>query len=72
MESQIFSSMLRSFAQLDPIQLERAQEHLRHHLQCDQLHQSLANQSEAVAACPCCNFSHAAFFKIPLLTSSSP
>lgn len=58
MDNQAFSSMLRSFAQLDPIQLERAQEQLRHHLQRDQLHQALANQSEAVAACPCCNSSH--------------
>lgn len=58
MDSQVFSSLLRSFDQLDPIQLERAQEHLHRHLQRDQLHQALANQSEVVAAYPCCDSSH--------------
>lgn len=38
MDNHVFSSLLRSFSQLDPIRLERAQEHLRHHLQRDLLH----------------------------------
>jgi len=42
MDSNQFFSLFRSFVHLDPIQLERAQEHLRHHLQCDLLHQALA------------------------------
>ncbi len=52
MDSHVFSSLLRSFAQLGPIQLERAQEHLRHQLQHDRLHQALAAQVDTSAVCP--------------------
>ncbi len=58
MDSHVFSSLLRSFAQLDPIQLERAQEHLRHHLQHDRLHQALAAQVDTSAVCPGCDSHH--------------
>ena len=42
MDNHVFSSLLRSFSQCGPIQLERAQDHLHHHLQPEQRHQTLA------------------------------
>lgn len=44
MESRQFFSLLRSFANLDPIQQGLAQEYLRHHPQRDQLHQELPTE----------------------------
>lgn len=58
MDSTQFFSLLRSFVHLDPIQLERAQEHLHHHLQREQLHQALAAQHSTLPACPSCHSSH--------------
>lgn len=58
MDNHVFSSLLRSFYQLDPIQLERAQEHLRQHLQRDLLHQALAEHGATPVVCPCCDSSH--------------
>ncbi len=42
MDNGPFFALLRSFTQLSPMQLERAQEHLRDHLQRHLLHQALA------------------------------
>ena len=41
METNCFFELLRSFTQLTSLQLERAQEHLHHHLQQDLLRQAL-------------------------------
>ena len=58
MDRHLFFELLRSFAQLDAIQLERAQEHLRHHLQRNLLHHALAEQSATPLVCPCCHGEH--------------
>lgn len=45
MDRHLFFELLRAFVQLDAIPLERAQEHLHHHLQDNLLHHALAEQS---------------------------
>lgn len=44
MGSEPFFALLRSFAELSPMQLERAQEHIHDHQQRNLLHQALAEQ----------------------------
>lgn len=53
-----FFALLRFFAQLSPLQLERAQEHLRAHLQRNLLHQALADQRAVRPDCPYCHATH--------------
>ncbi|MDM5125024.1 MULTISPECIES: hypothetical protein [Aeromonas] len=55
MDNGSFFALLRSFAQLSPMQLERAQEHLRDHLQRNLLHQALAEQQAVRPDCPHCH-----------------
>jgi transposase-like protein len=55
MDSGPFFALLRSFAQLSPMQLERAQEHIHHHLQRNLLHQALAEQQAVRPDCPHCH-----------------
>lgn len=58
MDSGPFFALLRSFAQLSPMQLERAQEHLRDHLQRNLLHQALSDQRTVRPECPHCHAPH--------------
>ena len=58
METNNFFELLRSFTQLTSLQLERAQEHLRHHLQQDLLRQALAEHHSAPPTCPHCHAQH--------------
>lgn len=55
MDSGPFFALLRSFAELSPMQLERAQEHLHDHLQRNLLHQALAEQQAVRPDCPHCH-----------------
>jgi transposase-like protein len=58
METNSFFELLRSFTQLTPSQLARAQEHLRHHLQQDLLRQALTEHHSAPPTCPHCHAQH--------------
>ena len=55
MDSGPFFGLRRSFAELSPMQLERAQEHLHDHLQRNLLHQALAEQQAVRPDCPHCH-----------------
>lgn len=54
MECGPFFALLRSFAELRPIQLERAQENIHDHLQRNLLHQALADQQAVRPDYPHC------------------
>lgn len=54
MECGPFFALLRSFAELRPIQLERAQENIHDHLQRNLLHQALADQQAVRPDYPDC------------------
>ena len=54
MDTNRFFELLRSFTQLTSLQLERAQEHLRYHMQQDLLLQVLTERQTALPVCPHC------------------
>ena len=54
MDTNRFFELLRSFTQLTSFQLERAQEHLRYHMQQDLLLQVLTERQTALPVCPHC------------------
>ena len=54
MDTNTFLKLLRSLSQLTAQQLERAQEHIHHHLQRDLLNQTLAEQHGHRPDCPYC------------------
>ena len=58
METNSFFELLRSFNQLSSLQLERAQEHLRHHMQQDLLRQVLSERHSTLPVCPHCHAKH--------------
>ena len=58
METYSFFVLLRSFNQLSSLQLERAQEHLRHHMQQDLLRQVLSERHSTLPVCPHCHAKH--------------
>ena len=55
MDTNRFFELLRSFTQLTSLQLERAQEHLRYHMQQDLLLQVLTERQTALPVCPHCH-----------------
>lgn len=56
MDSSNFLELLRALTHLTSTQLERAQQHIRHHLQSDLLRQSLSERHEnEPVVCPHCN-----------------
>ena len=55
MDTNRFFELLRSFTQLTSLQLERAQEHLRYHMQQDLLRQVLTERQTTPPACPHCH-----------------
>lgn len=52
MDTNRFFELLRSFTQLTSLQLERAQEHLRYHMQQDLLLQVLTERQTTLPVCP--------------------
>ena len=55
MDTNRFFELLRSFTQLTSLQLERAQEHLRYHMQQDLLLQVLTERQTTLPVCPHCH-----------------
>ena len=59
MDSSDFLELLRALTHLTATQLDRTQQHIRHHLQSDLLRQSLSEcRDEEQFVCPHCNGVH--------------
>lgn len=59
MDSSDFLELLRALTHLSSTQLERAQQHIRHHLQADLLRQSFSeHHADEPISCPHCHSVH--------------
>jgi hypothetical protein len=59
MDSSGFLALLRALTHLSSTQLERAQQHIQHHLHADLLRQTLSeHQRDAPIFCPHCQSAH--------------
>ena len=72
MDSSDFLELLRALTHLSSTQLERAQQHIQHHLQADLLRQSFSeHHADEPISCPHCQCSFDPLGAISRLTSLS-